>query len=85
MILSRCGARRTGRLYSLAGVVGGVFGTVTGAVAAEEARGVLGGDGGVLAGPPGLRFDPGALQDVVRVLTRSLERETQAESGPGLE
>jgi len=59
------------RLYSLAGVVDGVLGTVSGAVAAEEAGGVLGRYGRVLAGPPSFGFHPRALQDVVRVLTRS--------------
>lgn len=48
-------------MYSLAGVVLGVFWTVSGAVAAEEAGGVLGGNGGVLARPSGLRFHPRAL------------------------
>lgn len=57
--------------YSLAGVVGGVLRTVSRAVTAEETGGVLGRDGGVLAGPPGLGFRPRPLQDVVRVLTRS--------------
>lgn len=58
-------------VYSLAGVVGGVLRTVSGAVAAEETGGVLGRDGGVFAGPPSLGFHPRPLQDVVRVLTCS--------------
>lgn len=58
-------------LYSLAGVVGGVIRTVSGAVAAEETGRVLWGDGGVLARPPSLGFHPCPLQDVVRVLTCS--------------
>lgn len=69
------GSTRTGGavcvLDSLACVIGGVVGTVTRTVAAEETCGVLGGDGRVLAGPPGLRFHPCPLQDVVRVLTCS--------------
>ena len=68
---------------SLAGVVGGVVGTVSGAVAAEESGEVLGRDGGVLAGPPGLGFHPRPLQNVVRVLTGDW-REKTAGSGPGL-
>ncbi len=62
------------RRHSLARVVGGVLGTVSRAVAAEETGGVLGGDGGVLAGPPSLGFHPRPLQDVVRVLTCSWMR-----------
>ena len=41
--------------HSLARAVGGVFGTVSRAVAAQEAGGVLRGDGGVLG------FDPRPL------------------------
>lgn len=58
-------------LDSLAGVVGGVLRAVTRAVAAEKAGGVLWRHGRVLAWAAGLRFHPGALQDVVRVLTCS--------------
>lgn len=69
------GSTRTGGAVwvpdSLACVIGGVVGTVTGTVAAEEACGVLRGDGRVLAGPSGVRFYPRPLQDVVRVLTCS--------------
>lgn len=58
-------------LSSLAGVVGGVLGAVTRAVAAEKTGGVLGRHCRVVTGAAGLRFHPGALQDVVRVLTCS--------------
>lgn len=73
-------------LDSLAGVVGGVLGAVTRAVAAEKAGGVLWRHRRVLAWAAGLRFYPGALQDVVRVLTCSWIdgiREPQSESSSG--
>lgn len=64
-------------LYSLAGVVGGVLWTVSRAVTAEETSSVLGRDGGVVTGPPSLRFHPSPLQDVVWVLTCSWTRDTE--------
>lgn len=48
----------------LAGVVLGVVGAVSGAVAAEEARGVLRGHGGVVRAV----LRPRAMEHVVRVL-----------------
>ena len=66
-------------LYSLAGVVGGVLGTVSRAVAAEETSGVLGCNGGVVTGPPSLGLHPRPLQDVVWVLTCSWMRNTELE------
>lgn len=56
--------------HSHAGVVDGVVRTVTGAVAAEEAGQVLGGDGGVVSGSLGPVASPRVHQDVVGVLTR---------------
>lgn len=52
---------------SLAGVIDGVFRTVSRAVAAQEAGSILWGDGGVVG------FDPRPLQDIVRVLACSWE------------
>lgn len=67
------------RPYSLAGVVDGVIRTVSRAVAAEEAVPVLRSDGGVLPWTPGLGIHTVPLQEVVRVLTCSLE-ETEPDS-----
>lgn len=69
--------------YSLAGVVGGIVRTVSRAVAAEEASGVLGGNGGVIVGPPPLGFRSRLLQNMVGVLSCRWREQMKSELPKG--
>lgn len=60
--------------YSLAGVIFVVLWTVTRAVAAQKAGGVLWGHRGVVPGLPGLMLVPGAVEHVVWILTSWMDR-----------
>lgn len=63
--------------YSLAGVIFVVLWTVTRAVAAQKAGGVLWGHRGVVPGLPGLMLVPGAVEHVVWILTSWMDGESE--------